>query len=76
MFLNTNEREGAHRMSLTQRLESLLKRHQDLDEAIRQEETRSATDPTVIRALKRDKLHLKEEIEGVRAQIDDQSSAA
>lgn len=50
-------------MLLTKRLESLRKKHHELDDKIRGEQAHPSTDSTVIRSLKRDKLHIKEQIE-------------
>jgi hypothetical protein len=54
-------------MAIEARIRELGSRHQILDRAIQTEANRPAADETVVRALKRQKLKLKEQIEGLRA---------
>ena len=56
-------------MSLQSRLESLKARHSDLELRIAEEDHRPKPDPEVMSRLKRDKLHLKEEMERLRATV-------
>ena len=50
-------------MNVDSHLDQLRQRHAGLKEAIRQEERHPGADHVKISALKREKLHLKEEIE-------------
>lgn len=54
-------------MALEARLRELDNRHRKLDRTIEQELTRPASDDIRIAELKRQKLRLKEEIEGLKA---------
>jgi hypothetical protein len=54
-------------MALESRLRELDNRHRKLDRTIEQELTHPASDDIRIAELKRQKLRLKEEIEGLRA---------
>lgn len=56
-------------MALEQRLRELDARHRDLDLIIETEAKRPAVDPTRLSAMKRQKLKLKEEIEGLRQRL-------
>lgn len=48
-------------------LKALQKRHADLDAKIQKESTHSARNELAIRRMKEQKLHVKEEIERLRA---------
>ena len=50
-------------MSVESHLDHLRQKHQGLEAKIREEERRPGADSVHIRALKREKLHIKEEIE-------------
>ena len=54
-------------MALEARLRELDSRHRKLDRTIEREMTHPASDDIRIAELKRQKLRLKEEIEGLRA---------
>ena len=54
-------------MSLNARLESLQQRHSSLEARISDEDRRPRPDPDALSRLKVEKLHLKEEIERLRA---------
>jgi hypothetical protein len=56
-------------MALESRIRELGVRHQTLDRAIQEEVARPAADDLKLKELKRRKLKLKEEIEGLRARI-------
>lgn len=56
-------------MSLQSHLESLKARHAELELRIAEEDQRPRPDADVISRLKREKLHLKEEIERLRAGV-------
>jgi hypothetical protein len=56
-------------MSLTSHLEELRKKHQALSEIIEAELRQPAADDLNIKQLKVRKLHLKEEIERLAAQV-------
>lgn len=49
-------------MALEQRIESLKKRHAHVDLILREEEARPAPDISKLHSLKREKLHLKDEM--------------
>lgn len=51
--------------SSTARLEALQARHNALDHQINLEQTRPGSSDYFLRLLKRQKLHLKEQIEGI-----------
>jgi hypothetical protein len=53
-------------MAIEARLRELGARHQTLDKVIEAEFNRPAVDSLKLRALKRQKLKLKEQIEGLR----------
>lgn len=55
-------------MAIDARIRELGNRHRSLDELIQREMARPSTDPLKVRELKRRKLRLKEEIEGLSAQ--------
>ncbi|MFK7944796.1 MAG: YdcH family protein [Paracoccaceae bacterium] len=50
-------------MSVESHLDHLRQKHQGLEAKIREEERRPGADNVQIRSLKREKLHLKDEIE-------------
>jgi hypothetical protein len=54
-------------MAIDARIRELGTRHQTLDKAIQDETSRPAADTARLRALKRQKLRLKEEMEALRA---------
>jgi len=54
-------------MAVDARIRQLGNRHQNLERAIQDELSRPASDNLRLRNLKRQKLKLKEEIEGLRA---------
>jgi hypothetical protein len=54
-------------MALEARLRELDSRHRKLDRTIEEETTRPSADELRIMELKRQKLRLKEEIEGLKA---------
>jgi hypothetical protein len=56
-------------MSLQSRLESLKVRHAELESRIAEEVQRPKPDADVMGRLKREKLHLKEEMERLRATV-------
>lgn len=56
-------------MALEARLRELDLRHRKLDRTIEQELNHPASDDTKIAELKRQKLRLKEEIEGLKARV-------
>ncbi len=49
-------------MAREQRIESLQKRHAHIESQLKYEEARPAPDPALIQQLKKEKLHLKDEI--------------
>jgi len=49
-------------MALEQRIQSLKKRHFEIDMKLLAEEARPAPDETLLHQLKREKLHLKDEM--------------
>lgn len=50
-------------MNLASHLDQLRQKHESLDVKIREEQRRPGVDNLAITALKREKLHLKEQIE-------------
>jgi hypothetical protein len=56
-------------MSLQSRLESLKARHSELELRIAEEDQRPKPDAEVMSRLKREKLHLKEEMERLRTAV-------
>jgi len=56
-------------MALDARLRELNARHRDLDAAIKMQTKLPAHDPLQVNELKRQKLKLKEEIEGLRQRL-------
>jgi hypothetical protein len=56
-------------MSLQSRLDSLKARHAELESRIEEENQRPRPDDDAIGRLKREKLHLKEEIERLRTAV-------
>ena len=53
--------------STSARVESLRAKHKNLSTKIEQEQSHSFSDDQVVANLKREKLKLKEKIEGIRA---------
>ena len=56
-------------MAVDARIRELGSRHQNLERAIQDELSRPAADDIRLKELKRKKLRLKEEMEGLRAQV-------
>ncbi|AYV44872.1 DUF465 domain-containing protein [Caulobacter flavus] len=56
-------------MAIESRIRELGSRHENLDRTIQEETNRPGSDATRLRELKRQKLRLKEEIEGLRARL-------
>jgi hypothetical protein len=56
-------------MAIEQRLRELDARHRDLDHVIEEEAKRPAVDNSRLSAMKRQKLKIKEEIEGIRQRL-------
>lgn len=56
-------------MSLQSRLESLKARHSELEIRIAEEDQRPMPDWELMSRLKREKLHLKEEMERLRSAV-------
>jgi hypothetical protein len=56
-------------MAIESRIRELGSRHENLDRAIQEERARPAADDLKLKELKRRKLKLKEEIEGLRARL-------
>lgn len=56
-------------MAVEARIRELGSRHNALEEAIHDEMTRPAADDVRLKELKRQKLKLKEEIEGLRSRL-------
>ena len=56
-------------MSLQSRLDSLKARHAELELRIAEEDNRPKPDDDLMGRLKREKLHLKEEMERLRAAV-------
>ena len=56
-------------MAIESRIRELDARHQTLDRAIQEEVARPATDDIKLKELKRRKLRLKEQIEGLRSRM-------
>ncbi|MCC7265989.1 MAG: DUF465 domain-containing protein [Caulobacteraceae bacterium] len=54
-------------MAVEARIRELGTRHENVDRALQEEMRRPAADDVRVRELKRQKLKLKEEIEGLRA---------
>ncbi|PIE15428.1 MAG: DUF465 domain-containing protein [Rhodobacterales bacterium] len=54
-------------MSMSSHLEELRKKHKELSDLVEQEQRRPGSDDLVIADLKKQKLHLKEEIERLSA---------
>lgn len=54
-------------MAVQGRIQKLEERHRELDERITQAEKQPSQDATLIRELKRQKLHLKEQIIGLQS---------
>ena len=56
-------------MAIESRIRELGVRHEGLDRKIQEETNRPGCDATMLRELKRQKLRLKEEIEGLRSRL-------
>ena len=56
-------------MAIESRIRELGSRHENLDRSIQEETKRPASDATRLRELKRQKLRLKEQIEGLRSKL-------
>ncbi|MBO9547681.1 DUF465 domain-containing protein [Caulobacter sp.] len=56
-------------MAIESRIRELGSRHENLDRKIQEETNRPGSDATMLMELKRQKLRLKEEIEGLRARL-------
>ena len=56
-------------MAIDARIRELGNRHKSLEQTIREEMTHPSADPLKVRDLKRRKLRIKEEIEGLSAQL-------
>lgn len=56
-------------MAIESRIRELGSRHESLDRTIQEETRRPVSDTSLLRELKRQKLRLKEEIEGLRARL-------
>ncbi|HET9161551.1 MAG TPA: DUF465 domain-containing protein [Caulobacteraceae bacterium] len=56
-------------MAIEARIRELGVRHQSLDREIQEEYTRPLVDDLRLRELKRQKLHLKEQMEALRGQL-------
>lgn len=61
-------------MPLTQRINSLKKRHTDIEAKLQTEENRPAKDEAKVSKLKREKLTLKDEI--TRLNVEQETQAA
>jgi hypothetical protein len=57
-------------MSIDSHLSELVRRHQAIEEAILVETSHPASDDIKVHELKRQKLHLKDEIERLKHQAD------
>ena len=56
-------------MSLETHLQSLTRKHDELEKSIRTEEQRPASDSFTLGKLKREKLTIKEEMESLKSRI-------
>ena len=56
-------------MAIESRIRELGSRHENLDRKIQEETNRPGSDGPALRELKRQKLRLKEEIEGLKARM-------
>lgn len=56
-------------MAIESRIRELGSRHENLDRKIQEETSRPGSDAAMLMELKRQKLRLKEEIEGLRARL-------
>ncbi|AZS22742.1 YdcH family protein [Caulobacter sp. FWC26] len=56
-------------MAIESHIRELGSRHENLDRKIQEETNRPGSDGTALRELKRQKLRLKEEIEGLKARM-------
>jgi hypothetical protein len=61
-------------MSIDSHLSELVRRHQAIEEAILAEENRPASDDIKVHELKRKKLHLKDQIERLKHQVENTPS--
>ncbi|HEY5204499.1 MAG TPA: DUF465 domain-containing protein [Roseiarcus sp.] len=57
-------------MSIDSHLSELVRRHQTIEEAILAETNHPAADDAKVHELKRKKLHLKDEIERLKQQVE------
>jgi hypothetical protein len=62
-------------MTLRSRLDSLKERHAALELRIADEDQRPMPDSETLKRLKIEKLHVKEEIERLRAQVEEPDQA-
>lgn len=60
------ERKISHR-SLAMRIEALRRRHRELDAKVTQEQVRNWSDPSLMKRLKQERLHLRDAIRGAQA---------
>ncbi len=60
------ERKISHR-SLAMRIEALRRRHRELDHKVTQEQVRNWSDPSLMKRLKQERLHLRDAIRGAQA---------
>lgn len=60
------ERKISHR-SLAMRIEALRRRHRELDDKVSREQVRSWSDPSLMKRLKQERLHLRDAIRGAQA---------
>lgn len=60
------ERKISHR-SLAMRIEALRRRHRELDDRVTQEQVRNWSDPSMMKRLKQERLHLRDAIRGAQA---------
>ncbi len=60
------ERKISHR-SLAMRIEALRRRHRELDDKVSREQVRNWCDPSLIKRLKQERLHLRDAIRGAQA---------
>lgn len=55
-------------MSIAQRIESLKTKHADIDKQLDQEAARPHPDESTLHSLKKQKLHIKDELQSLSAQ--------
>lgn len=56
-------------MALAQRIETLKKRHSQIEEKIKKEESSHAPDDALLQQLKREKLSIKDEITRLSSEL-------